>query len=482
MLLSLLFWGEWMNHIDIAEKAKVTGDEMKTYVAEMEGNTFRPRTAEEVLTYVKKQEIDSIRFWFTDLAGSLKMFAITPAELEGAFENGMGFDGSSVDGYERIHESDMVAYPLSETARLIPFRIGHAKAIMMFAEIRDAKSGEPYKDDARNILKRNLEKMEKEGFTGMNVGPEAEYFYLENEESPKPIDKAGYFTLNPVDVGDSIRELTVLALESMGVTVEYHHHEVAPSQHEIDLKYCDALSMADRLQTYKWLVKEIARRLGVHATFMPKPLTGENGSGMHIHLSLWNGKKNAFFDKDSEHNLSATAEAFVEGVLSRAQELVLVTNPSFNSYRRLVPGYEAPVYIAWASTNRSALIRIPENKQGNEKATRAEFRFPDPTCNPYLAFSILLKAGLDGVKSKSSLRKEQKRDLYKLNAVERENAGIPSLPHDLYAAIRAAEGSSLLSETLGESAAKKLVEIKLKEVDEYRLTVTPLEIEKGMEL
>ncbi len=471
-----------MNHIDISEKAKSLGDEMRDYVAEMQAAEFRPRTAEDVLEYVKKHDIDSIRLWFTDLPGSLKMFAITPSELEDAFSQGMGFDGSSIDGYQRINESDMVAYPLAETARLIPFRIGPAKAIRMFCETRDAKTGEPYPDDPRNILRRGLDAMRKAGFTRLNVGPEAEYFYFENEEAPAAIDKAGYFTLNPVDVGDSIRELTVLALESMGIAVEYHHHEVAPSQHEIDLKYCEALEMADRLQTHKWLVKEIARRLGVHATFMPKPIAGENGSGMHTHLSLWKERKNAFYAKDGVHNLSAEAQSFVEGVLCQAQELTLLTNPDYNSYRRLVPGFEAPVYIAWAGHNRSALVRIPENKRGNEQATRAEFRFPDCSCNPYLAFAVLLKAGLDGIKTKEKLRDEQTEDLYRLDAVAREDKGIAALPHDLYAAIKAAEGGSILAETLGESAAKKLVELKLHENDEHRLQVTAMEIERGMRL
>jgi len=471
-----------MNHIDISEKAKLLGDEIRDYVAEMQAASFRPKTAADVLEYVKKQGIDSIRLWFTDLVGSLKMFAITPDELAGAFKQGMGFDGSSIDGYQRINESDMVAFPLAVTARLIPFRIGPAKAICMFAETRNAKTGEAYADDPRNILRRNLAAMKKVGFSQMNVGPEAEYFYFENDDEPSVIDKAGYFTLNPVDVGDSIRELTVLALESMGINVEYHHHEVAPSQHEIDLKYCEALEMADRLQTYKWLVKEIARRVGVHATFMPKPLAGENGSGMHTHLSLWTNGKNAFYDKEGVHNLSKTAQSFVEGVLAQAQELTLLTNPDYNSYRRLVPGFEAPVYVAWAGHNRSALVRIPENKRGNESATRAEFRFPDASCNPYLAFSALLMAGLDGVKTKEKLRPEQKEDLYHLDSVAREEKNIAALPHDLYAAIKAAEGGSIVTETLGETAAKKLIELKLHEVDDYRLQVTKLELEKGLSL
>lgn len=474
--------GDCMNHIDMAEKAKRLGDEIRAYTDEMDAASFRPTSSEEVLAYVKKHRIDSIRLWFTDLVGSLKMFAITPEELEGAFAQGMGFDGSSIDGYERINESDMVAFPLPETARLIPFRIGPAKAIRMFCETRNAKTGEAYVDDPRNILGRNLDEMRKAGYTQMNVGPEAEFFYFEDDRKPVAIDKAGYFTLNPVDVGDSIRELTVLALAAMGVAVEYHHHEVAPSQHEIDLKYCDALEMADRLQTHKWLVKEIARRLGVHATFMPKPIPGENGSGMHIHLSLWKGEKNAFYDEGGVHNLSEAAQAFVEGVLSRAQQLTLVTNPDYNSYRRLVPGFEAPVYIAWAGHNRSALVRIPENKRGNEKATRAEFRFPDCSCNPYLAFSILLRAGLAGVKAKAKLRPEEKRDLYHLDAVERERQGISSLPHDLYAAIKAAESGTIIAETLGESATAKLVALKLKENDAYRLQVTDLELQRGLNL
>lgn len=392
----------------------------------------------------------------------------------------MTFDGSSIQGYERIKESDMVLFPHPETARILPFPVGPSRTIAMFAEVRNPKTGDVYKDDTRHILKRNLEAMVKEGFSHMNIGPEAEFFYFQREGSTELTDHASYFSGD--DAGAPIRVLTVMALEAMRLKVEYHHHEVAPSQHEIDLKYDKALEMADTLQIYKLIVKDVARRCGVHATFMPKPLADENGSGMHVHLSLFKGDKNAFYEREGPYNLSKTAQSFMEGVLQHAPGIVLVTNPQYNSYKRLAPGFEAPVYLAWAWRNRSALIRIPDNKQGNEQATRFEARFPDPTANPYLTFAVLLRAGLDGVKRGTTLRQETKEDLYKLDAADRERRGIPSLPHDLYAAIQEAKKSPILDAALGETLKKKLIDLKLREVDAYRLAVTPLELANGLKL
>jgi len=436
----------------------------------------------EVIAYIKDHDITSIRLWFTDVLGFVKMFEVTPAEIEGAFDEGMGFDGSSVEGYQRIHESDMVAFPIPETAQFIPFQVGPARCIRMFTEIR-TPDGVPYAGNPRVILKKELARLEEHGFSHMNIGPEAEFFYFASDQSPEVLDRAGYFDMVPVDVGDDFREATRFALQAMGINVEYMHHEVAHSQHEIDLKYTDALRMADNLQTYKWLVKEIARRNGIHATFMPKPLAGQNGSGMHVHLSIFkDADRNAFYDSADEHHLSQTARHFLAGVLAHAPDMCLITNQWYNSYKRLVPGYEAPVYIAWAERNRSALVRIPMYKPGNEVATRIELRFPDAACNPYLAFAVMLSAGLKGLDDKMPLAAPVTDDLYDYTALEREQKSIESLPHDLYDAIQAAARSELLRETLGTEVLDKLLETKLVEYEGHRLHVSQREFEEGINL
>ncbi len=438
-------------------------------------------TDREVIKYVKDKKIDSIKLWFTDILGNLKQFSITPNELEGALEEGMGFDGSSVEGYVRIHESDMVAVPVAKTAQLIPFPIGGSRAIRMFAKIQTPE-GKLYMGDPRNILKKNLERLVDFNLTDMYLGPEAEYFYFKDDSSPTIIDSAGYFDLNPVDEGDCLREATVFALQSMGIQVEYHHHEVAPSQHEIDLKFKDAQRMADNLQTYKWLVKEVARKNGVHATFMPKPLVGENGSGMHVHLSLFKDKSNKFFDCNDQYHLSEMAKQFTAGILQHAPEICLATNQWVNSYKRLVPGFEAPTYIAWAEKNRSALVRIPVYKPGKEIATRIEARFPDPACNPYLAFSVLLGAGLNGVENKYQLQAPVTADLYKMPPEEREKLGIEQLPQDLRAAALQAKESKLMKSVLGEEVLSKLVEAKMEEDLEHRKHVSEKELRDYLKL
>ncbi|NIN70689.1 MAG: glutamine synthetase [Gemmatimonadetes bacterium] len=439
-------------------------------------------TPEDVIKYCSDHGVKSIRLWFTDLLGFLKSFAVTLPEIEGAFEEGMGFDGSSIEGYKRIQESDMVAFPIAPTAQVIPFKIGGSRSIRMFAEVRNP-DGSAYASDPREVLKRNLASLKDFGFAHMNIGPEAEYYYFADEDRPSAIDRAGYFDINPVDLGDDLREATVFALESMGIPVEYMHHEVAPSQHEIDLKYQEALRMADGLQTYKYLVKEIARRNGVYATFMPKPLFGENGSGMHTHLSIFKDEKtNAFYSKEKSYHLSATAKRFLAGVLDHAREIALITNQWYNSYKRLVVGFEAPVYIAWAERNRSALIRVPMYKPGKEAATRIELRFPDAACNPYLAFSVMLTAGLDGLERELRLPDPMTQDLYELTPVERERLGVLSLPHDLYEAVQVAEGSDLLVKTLGEDVLNKILETKLADDEKFRLYISPLDLEHHLEL
>jgi glutamine synthetase len=439
-------------------------------------------TPNEVLKYVEEYGVSSIRLWFTDMLGFLKSFSITPKELEGAFEEGMGFDGSSIEGYQRIQESDMVAVPIAGSAQVLPFRSGGSRSIRMFAEVRNP-DGTPYASHPRTVLETQLDRLKQEGFAHMYLGPEPEFFYFKSPKEPQILDQAGYFDINPVDIGDDIREVTVFALEAMGIPVEYHHSEVAPSQHEIDIRYQDALRMADSLQTHKYLVKEIARRCGVYATFMPKPLEGENGSGMHTHLSLFTADdKNAFYDSKDQHHLSSTAKHFIAGVLEHARELAFVTNQWQNSYKRLVPGYEAPVYIAWAERNRSAAVRIPLYKPGKEVATRMELRFPDAACNPYFAFATMLAAGLDGLARKIPVPDPMTVDLYELTPFQREEMGISSLPHDLFEAVQVAESSAFLREVLGEEVHRKLVETKLMEVDEFRLNVSALDLEKHMVL
>ncbi len=457
-------------------------DEMEEYIDEMGSrNGLSLTSVDDVMNYVKEHDVSSIRLWFSDILGFLKSFSITPKELEGAFEEGMGFDGSSIQGYKRIQESDMVAFPVPDTAQVLPFRSGGARSMRMFAQIRNP-DGSAYDGDPRNILVRTLGRLEDHGCTNMYVGPEAEFFYFKNERGVELLDDAGYFDINPVDIGDDIREVTVCALEAMGIPIEYHHHEVGPSQHEIDIRYQDALRMADGLQTYKYLVKEIARRCGAFATFMPKPLAGENGSGMHTHLSLFRGGENAFYDGTDEHHLSAMAKQFIAGVLKHSREMALVTNPTHNSYRRLVPGYEAPVYIAWAERNRSAAIRIPMYKPGKEVATRIELRFPDPTCNPYLTFAVMLAAGLEGVENELACPDPVTVDIYHLTAKWREQMGIDALPHDLFEAARVGQFSDFLKNALGEDVHRKLIETKLEEADVFRLHVSQLDLKKHLVL
>jgi glutamine synthetase len=472
-----------MHMNDFLARVETFREQMESYVAEMGcRDGLDLSSPADVLKYCSDHGVSSIRLWFTDILGYLKSFAVTLPEIAGAFEEGMGFDGSSIEGYKRIQESDMVAFPIASTAQAVPFKAGGSRAIRMFAEIRNP-DGSPYVSDPREVLKRNLARLEKHGFSTMNIGPEAEFYYFKDDIQPEIIDRAGYFDIVPVDMGDDLREATVFALESMGIPVEYMHHEVGPSQHEIDLKYQEALRMADALQTYKWLVKEIARRNGVHATFMPKPLFGQNGSGMHTHVSLFTDEKtNAFYSKDEPYHLSKQARQFMAGVLEHAKEMALITNQWYNSYKRLVVGFEAPVYIAWAERNRSALVRVPLYKPGKELATRIELRFPDAACNPYLAFATMLSAGLDGLERKLECPDPMTLDLYELTAVERERLGVESLPHDLYAAIQVAEGSELLSDTLGEDIHNKLLETKLADFERFRLYISPLDLERHMEL
>jgi len=434
---------------------------------------------EYVLKQVKDKNVQFIRLWFTDVLGFLKSFAISPAELELAFEEGMGFDGSSIEGFARIEESDMVAKPDPNTFALLPWS-KDTKVARMFCDVQ-YPDGTPFDGDPRYVLKRNLDRAAKMGYT-MYVGPELEFFYFKDGNGTELLDQGGYFDLTPLDLATPYRRDTIFALESMGITVEYSHHEVAPSQHEIDLRYADALAMADNVMTYRLAVKEIAQENGIYATFMPKPIYGINGSGMHVHQSLFRGSENAFFDSKDEHNLSEEARGYIAGILKHASEMTVVLNQWINSYKRLVPGYEAPVYVCWSRRNRSALVRVPMYKPGKESATRVELRSPDPACNPYLAFSVMLAAGLEGIEKGYELPAEASNNIYEMTDEEREAAGIGTLPGDLYEAIKIAEGSALLRSALGDHVYDYFLRNKKAEWDAYKAQVTEYELKRYLSI
>ncbi|MGE4357319.1 MAG: glutamine synthetase family protein [Candidatus Omnitrophota bacterium] len=434
------------------------------------------KTSKDVLKLVKERKVKSIRLWFTDVLGFLKGFTITVNELPRALEDGMGFDGSSIEGFARIEESDMIARPDPKTFAILPWESKDEPIARMFCDIYTPQ-GVPFEADPRYVLRRNLERAKKMGFT-FYVGPELEFFYFNNPKNTIFLDRGSYFDLTPLDIAQSVRNETVNALEEAGIVVEYSHHEVSSSQHEIDLRYNEALTMADNVMTYRLAVKEIAQRKGIHATFMPKPVYGINGSGMHTHQSLFKGDKNAFFDAKDKLHLSKIAKYFIAGLLKHAPEITSVTNQWVNSYKRLIPGYEAPVYICWAQMNRSALIRVPMYKPGKEKSMRIEYRAPDPACNPYLAFSVMLAAGLEGIEKKYELPPPANDNIYEMTEEERKKAKIGSLPEDLYEAIKITEKSTLVKEALGERVFEYFIRNKKMEWDEYKAQVTQYEIEK----
>ncbi len=431
----------------------------------------------EILKLVKENDVEFIRLWFTDLNGILKSFAIGKDELEGALEQGMGFDGSSITGFQDIEESDMIAMPDPETFAILPWRPQEKAVARMICDVLQP-GGKPYEGDPRYVLKRALAKMKKMGFEHYYVGPELEYFYFKDSKGTEILDEGGYFDLTPLDMASNLRRDTIFALRKLGIYVEYSHHEVAPSQHEIDMRYADGLKMADDMFTYRLTVKEIASANGVYATFMPKPIFGQNGSGMHCHQSLFKGKTNAFFDGKDKYHLSETAKSYIAGVLKHAPEIISVLAPWVNSYKRLVPGYEAPVYIAWSRRNRSALIRVPMYQPGKEAATRIELRCPDPSGNPYLQLAVMLMAGLKGIEEGYKLGDPMELNLYHLTEEERAERGIKSLPPSLGEAIAISEKSELLRETLGDHCFERFIELKKKEWDEFRIQVTEYEIKK----
>ena len=434
------------------------------------------KAKEYVLKTVKDSNVKLVSLWFTDILGFLKSFDITPHGLEGALADGMGFDGSSVEGFARVDESDMMVLPDPTTFQILPWSQPQSPVARMFCDILRPE-GQPFEGDPRYVLKRNLKRASDLGYT-FNIGPELEYFYFQNSEGTRILDEGGYFDLTPPDVASGLRLETVLILEQMGISVETSHHEVATSQHEIDLHYTDALTMADNVMTCRLVIKEVAQKHGVYATFMPKPIFGVNGSGMHVHQSLFQGDRNAFFDENDPYYLSAVARHYIAGLLKHAPEITSVVSQWLNSYKRLVPGYEAPVYISWARQNRSDMIRVPDYQLGKEKATRVEFRVPDPACNPYLAFSVMLAAGFAGIEQEYELADPIGENVFEMSSEERKHRGIGTLPMNLSDAISVTEKSELVRKALGDHVFDSFIKNKKIEWEQYRIQVTGYELKR----
>ncbi|MFC7372266.1 type I glutamate--ammonia ligase [Fictibacillus iocasae] len=439
-------------------------------------------TKEDITKKVQEEGVRFIRLQFTDLLGVIKNVEIPVSQLEKALDNKMMFDGSSIEGFVRIEESDMYLYPDLDTFVVFPWTSEKGKVARLICDIYNP-DGTPFAGDPRGVLKRVLKEMEELGYTDFNIGPEPEFFLFKNDEKGEPTlelnDKGGYFDLAPTDLGENCRRDIVLELEDMGFEIEASHHEVAPGQHEIDFKYADAIATCDNIQTFKLAVKTIARKHGLHATFMAKPLFGVNGSGMHANMSLFKGSENAFYDESTETGMSETAMQFLAGILKHAQDFTAVTNPTVNSYKRLVPGYEAPCYVAWSMRNRSPLIRIPASRG---VSTRIEVRSVDPTANPYLAMALLLSAGLDGIKNKLQAPKAIDRNIYVMDKEEREEAGIKDLPATLKEALENLKRNEIMMNALGEHAAEHFIEAKEIEWDMFRTQVHPWEREQYMSM
>jgi glutamine synthetase len=471
---------------------------------------------EYVLRQVEERGVRFVQLWFTDVLGTPKTVSITPAELENALDEGMTFDGSAIDGFSRVQESDVIAQPDPTTFQILPFRAGGSTLARVFCDVRNI-DGTPFEGDPRHVLRRAVEQAYERGFS-FYASPELEYFYFADPAAdsgagpglapvgggpasfaalagqpalvgasapvgsppwagtPRPIDRGSYFELTVADLATDLRKKTVLTLEDMGIPVEYAQHEDAPGQHEIDLRYTDALTMADTVMTVRLVVKEIAQERGVQATFMPKPLAGVQGSGMHTHFSLFSEGRNAFYDAEDERGLSKVARQFIAGLLEHACEITAVTNQWVNSYKRLVAGYEAPVNVSWAYNNRSALVRLPIVKRGKTESTRVEYRAPDPACNPYLTFAVILAAGLRGVEKGYELPPEAAQNLFLLSEAELAAAGIRALPKTLDAALAAMERSELVASTLGEHVFEWFLRNKRSEWEEYNRQVTPYEL------
>jgi glutamine synthetase len=437
------------------------------------------RQQDYVMRTVEERGVRFVQLWFTDVLGTPKAFSITPAELETALEEGMTFDGSAIEGFSRVQESDVLAKPDPKTFQILPLESGDAAVARVFCDVINL-DGTPFEGDPRNVLRRALERARERGFS-FYAAPEVEYFYFADDDPSLPpalLDRGSYFELSVADLTTELRKQTVLTLEEMGVPVEYSQHEDSPSQHEIDLRHTDALTMADTVMTLRLMVKEIARERGVYASFMPKPISGMQGSGMHTHFSLFEGDVNAFHDPGDEHGLSKVAKGFIAGLLRHAPEITAVTNQWVNSYKRLVVGYEAPVYISWARNNRSVVVNVPHSKKGKSDSTRIEYRAPDPACNPYLAFAMVLAAGLKGIEEGYELPPETQANLYQLTPEELLAEGIRALPGNLNEAIVAMEGSELAAETLGEHVFEWFIRNKRAEWAEYKTQVSQFELDR----
>jgi glutamine synthetase len=436
-----------------------------------------------VLRTVEERGIRFVQLWFTDVLGTPKGFSITTAEVENTLAEGMTFDGSAIDGFSRVQEADVLARPDPETFQLLPWHGHDATVARVFCDIANL-DGSPFEGDPRHALRRTLQRARAAGYTYF-ASPEVEYFYFADADAggpPRAIDSGSYFDLTVADLSSDLRRRSVLMLEEMGIPVEHAQHEDAHSQHEIDLRYTDALTMADTVMTVRMVVKELARQEGVHASFMPKPLAGVQGSGMHTHLSLWEGERNAFADPDDPYGLSVVARQFIAGLLRHAREITAVTNQWVNSYKRLVSGYEAPIHVSWARNNRSALVRVPVVKHGKTDSTRIEYRAPDSACNPYLAFAVVLAAGLRGIEEGYGLPDEAAANLFTLNPKELAAQGIESLPSSLNEAVDEMERSSLLAETLGDHVFEWFIRNKREEWSAYEAEVTQFERDRYLPL
>ena len=429
---------------------------------------------EFVVREAEEQDVKFIRLWFSDILGNLKGFAIKADDLADAMEHGVGFDGSAIEGFARSYENDMRAFPDPSTFSVLPWRPRHNAVARMFCDIR-RPGGEPFRGDPRHVLKRNLNKLADMGYT-YNAGVELEFFYLKSSEKPEILDRDGYFDQLSSQPASELRRDTVLNLEEMGIPVKYSHHEAAHSQHEIDLQYTDALTMADSVMTARLLIKELAQLQGVYASFMPKPISSSNGSGMHVHQSLFRGEENAFFDPDDEHYLSLDGKRFIAGLLQHAPEITLVTNQWVNSYKRLVAGFEAPVFVSWSHVNRSDLVRVPSYKPGYDSSIRVEYRAPDPACNPYLTLSVMLAAGMKGIENEYAPPAPVVGSVFEMSPQRRQALNIKTLPSSLGEAIALAEQSELLPEVLGDHLFTSLIRNKEIEWEEYRSIITDYEI------
>ncbi|MBM3322208.1 glutamine synthetase [candidate division WOR-3 bacterium] len=432
--------------------------------------------ASSIVKQVEKQNVRFVQIWFTDVLGFLKGVTIPVTQLAHALEHGMAFDGSSIEGFARVEESDMTVVPDPGTFAVLPWEVQGERAGRVFGDVM-TPAGRPVGSDPRHVLRRVVERCHKLGFTPY-AGCELECFYFKSSSEPEFLDHSGYFDITPVAVAERVRHDTINALEALGVPVEYGHHEVSKSQHEVDLRYTDALTMADNVITARFVAKQVAQVNNVHISFMPKPVFGINGSGMHVHLSLFKNGRNAFFDGRKALNLSDVARQFIAGLLKYATEITAVTNQWVNSYKRLVPGYEAPVYVSWAQMNRSALVRVPAFDARRPNACRAEYRSPDPACNPYLAFACLVAAGLSGIEQKLKLGPPTSDNIYRMTPAERKAAGISSLPSDLSGAVLQAETSRFVREALGDELFEHFIRNKKLEWDEYKSQVTEYEIKR----